>query len=40
MSYVLRCLEMIVFPHYCFIKIGVVQADFKLQVATLVIPLN
>ena len=38
MSYVLRCLEMIWFPHYCFIKIGGTQADSKLQVTSLVFP--
>ena len=40
MNYVLRCLEMITSPHYHFIKIGGMQADSKLQVTSLVFPLN
>ena len=40
MNKVLRCFEMIGFPHYHFIKIGGVQADSKLQVTTHVLPLN
>ena len=38
MSYALSCLEMIWFPYYHFIQIGVVQADSKLQVTSLVPP--
>ena len=40
MTYVLRCLEMIGFPHNHFVKIGGVPADPKFQVAKLVLPLN
>ena len=38
MSHVLRCLEMIGFPHYCFIKVCGVEADSKLKVANIVFP--
>ena len=31
--------KMIGFPHHCFIKVGGVQADSKLQVAKLIFPL-
>ena len=40
MCYVLRCLEMLGFPHNHFVKIGGVQEDSKFQVAKLVLPLN
>ena len=35
MSYVLRCHEIVWFPHYKFIQIGGVQADSKLKLPVL-----
>ena len=40
MRYVIWCLEIIGFPHYCFIKIGGVPTDPKFQVAKFVLPLH
>ena len=40
MSYILRCFEMVGFPHNCFIEIYRMQADSKLQITHHVFALN
>ena len=40
MSYVFRCLEMVWFPHNCFVEIFRIQADSKLHISMLVFALN
>ena len=40
MSYVIRCLELVWFPHDHFVEIYRFQADSKLQISQFVFALN